>query len=73
MVSSQFEAEGFPRNPGYHRTDVGGTYRIVEKRGPFPALELTARINNVTDARIFEAFGFRNLGINALAGLQARY
>ncbi len=73
VVSSQFEAEGFPRNPGYHRIDVGGTYRIAEKRGPFPALELTARINNVTDARIFEAFGFRNLGINALAGLQARY
>ncbi len=73
VVSGQFEREGFPRNPGYHRIDVGGTYRLVEKRGTFPALDLTARINNATDARIFEAFGFRALGINALAGLQARY
>ncbi len=73
VVSGQFEQEGFPRNPGYHRVDIGGTYRIAEKRGAFPGLELTARISNATDARIFEAFGFRNLGINALVGLQARY
>ncbi len=73
VVSGQFEREGFPRNPGYHRIDVGGTYRLAEKRGPFPGLDLIARVNNATDARIFEAFGFRALGINALAGLQARY
>ncbi len=73
VVSGQFESEGFPRNPGYHRVDIGGTYRLAEKRGAFPALDLTARVNNATDARIFEAFGFRALGINALVGLQARY
>ena len=81
MVSSQFDRVFDPvtfqtvrlLNPGYHRIDVGGTYRLAEKRGAFPGLDLTARINNATDARIFEAFGFRALGINALVGLQARY
>jgi outer membrane receptor protein involved in Fe transport len=45
----------------------------VPKRGNFPALDFTARINNVTDQRYMEAFGFPNLGLNALVGLQARY
>jgi outer membrane receptor protein involved in Fe transport len=81
VVSSQFDQATDPvtfeavpvRNPGYHRIDLGGIYHIVEKRGAFPGLDLTVRVNNATDARIFEVFGFRNLGINALAGLQARY
>jgi vitamin B12 transporter len=73
VVSGQFEQEGFPRNPGYHRIDIGGTYRLAEKKGTFPGLDLTARVSNATDARIFEVFGFRALGINALVGLQARY
>ena len=73
VVSSQFEQRGFPRNPGYHRIDLGGIYRITEKRSGFPALGFTVRVNNATDARIFEVFGFRDLGINVLAGLQARY
>jgi len=81
VVSSQFDRVFDPvtvktvrvQNPGYHRVDIGGTYRIAEKRDGFPGLELTAHINNATDARIFEVFGFRALGINALVGLQARY
>jgi vitamin B12 transporter len=81
VVSSQFDQASDPvtftavdvRNPGYHRIDLGGTYRIVDKLGPYPALDFTLRLNNATDARIFEVFGFRNLGINVLAGLQARY
>lgn len=73
VASSQFEAEGFPRNPGYHRIDVGGTWRLIERRGAFPALALTARINNVTDERYMEVFGFPARGINALAGIEARY
>lgn len=81
VVSSQFDEVFDPatftavgvRNPGYHRIDLGGTYRIVDKRGAYPALDFTVRLNNATDARIFEVFGFRNLGINVLAGLQARY
>jgi vitamin B12 transporter len=61
------------RNPGYYRIDLGGVYNIVPKRDNFPALDFTARINNVTDQRYMEAFGFPNLGLNALVGLQARY
>ena len=61
------------RNPGYYRIDLGGVYTIVPKRGNFPGLDFTARINNVTDQRYMEAFGFPNLGLNALVGLQARY
>lgn len=73
VISSQFEQEGFPRNPGYHRIDVGGVYHLTRRRGAFPALDLTARINNVTDERYMEVFGFRSLGINALVGIQAKY
>jgi vitamin B12 transporter len=81
VVSSQFDQVFDPatfttvgvRNPGYHRINLGGTYHIVERRGAYPALDFTVRLDNATDARIFEVFGFRNLGINVLAGLQARY
>ncbi len=73
VVSSQFEGEGLPRNPGYHRVDLGGRYRMVERRGAWPALDLVARVNNVTDQSYMEVLGFRALGINALAGLEARY
>jgi len=73
IVSSQFESAGFPRNPAYHHIDIGGTYRIVDKQGLYPAVDFIARINNVTDERYMEVFGFRALGINALAGLRASY
>ena len=81
VVSSQLDSAFDPttfasqrvRNPGYHRFDVGGIYHIIPKRENTPALDFTARINNATDERFMEVFGFRNLGINALVGLQARY
>lgn len=73
VVSSQFEREGFPRNPGYHRVDLGGRYRLVERRGPWPAVEAFARLNNATDQSYMEVLGFRALGIHVLAGLEARY
>jgi vitamin B12 transporter len=82
VVSSQFDQATEPvppfssvrvRNSGYHRIDLGGTYRIVDKRGPYPAFDFTVRLNNVSDQSYTEVFGFRSLGINVLAGLQARY
>ncbi len=36
-------------------------------------LDLTARIDNVTDNRYDEVFGFRALGLNALVGLRASF
>jgi vitamin B12 transporter len=81
VVSSQFDQAFDPvtfesvrvRNPGYHRIDLGGIHHIVERRGAYPALDFTLRLNNVTDKSYMEVLGFRNLGINVLAGLQARY
>jgi vitamin B12 transporter len=73
VVSSQFQAESFPRNDGYYRLDLGGRYRVMERRGLFPALDVFGRINNVTDQSYMETLGFRALGINALVGLEARY
>ncbi len=72
VVSSHFE-RGRPRNSGYHRIDLGGAWRIVQRRGAAPALDLTVRLNNVTDQDYMEVLGFPALGINVLAGLQARY
>ena len=63
VVSSQFEAVGFPRNRAYHHIDIGGVYHIITKHGAWPALDLLARINNVTDERYMEVLGFRALGI----------
>ena len=73
VVSSQFEANGTPRNDGYYRIDTGGTYRLADKRGPFPAVDLTWRINNLTDQSYMEVFGFRALHFNFLAGLTAKF
>jgi len=73
VVSSQFEAVGFPRNPAYHHVDIGGVYHILTKHGAWPALDFLARINNPTDEHYMEVFGFPAQGINALAGLQLRY
>lgn len=73
VVSSQFEGTGFPRNPGYHRIDAGGSYHLVERRGAFPGLDLIVRVQNLTDEEYSEVFGFEALGVNVLAGLRARY
>jgi outer membrane receptor protein involved in Fe transport len=48
-------------------------YRLVKKKGRFPAIDLTARVQNLTNERYSEVFGFRALGLNFLAGLRARY
>jgi vitamin B12 transporter len=71
VVSKQFESTTAGRNPGYYRLDVGGTYRLLGRVGKMDRLELTARIDNVTDHRHDEVFGLRALGFNALVGLRA--
>jgi vitamin B12 transporter len=72
VVSSQFEGEFTPRNPGYYRVDVGGHLRLLGRTGWLEQLDLTLRINNLTDQRYTEVLGFPALGINALAGLRAQ-
>jgi vitamin B12 transporter len=72
VTSSQLETAGV-RNPGYHRIDVGGTYLLSGRAGRLERLELTARIENVTDESYDEVKGFRAPGFNALVGLRAYF
>lgn len=73
VVSSQFESPAAGRNPGYHRLDVGGTLRLAGRAGAMERLELTARVENLTDQTYSEVFGFPALGFNALVGLRAYF
>jgi vitamin B12 transporter len=70
VVSKQFESATLGRNPAYHRLDVGGTLRLLGRVGRMDRLELTLRIDNVTDEQYTETFGFPALGLNALIGLR---
>jgi outer membrane receptor protein involved in Fe transport len=74
VVSSQLElpATG-TRNPGYHVLDAGGRWRVLGRTGYLERLDLTARVQNLTDERYDEVLGFPALGINALVGLRAYY
>jgi len=73
VVSSQEESATAGRNPGYHRIDVGGTYRLFGRLGAMERLEFTARVENLTDEVYDEVMGFRALGWNALVGLRAYF
>jgi vitamin B12 transporter len=73
VVGKQFESQTVGRNPGYYRLDLGGTFRLLGRAGMMERLDLTARIDNVTDNRYDEVFGFRALGLNALVGLRASF
>ncbi len=73
VVSEQFETFGEVYNSGYTRVDVGGTWRILDRTGWLPKLELTARIQNLLNERYAEVRGFPALGINALVGLRASF
>jgi len=72
VVSSALESAGQGlRNQGYHRIDVGGTFRLFGRHGVVDRTELTARIENVTDESYTEIFGVKAAGFNALVGLRA--
>ena len=73
VTGKQFESQSVGRNPGYFRLDVGGTLRLLGRVAPMERLDLTARIDNVTDNRYDEVFGLRALGFNALVGLRASF
>jgi vitamin B12 transporter len=71
--SRQFESEAVGENRGHTRVDTGGTFRLLGKHGWLQSLELTARIQNALDEDYAEVRGFPALGIQALAGLRARF
>lgn len=70
-VDRDFAQTGSPRvkNHSYWRADLSGWYAL----GKFGGADWTAklRVENLTDTRYQEAFGFPNPGIFALAGLEA--
>jgi vitamin B12 transporter len=71
VVSSQLESEFAGTNPGHHRIDAGATYLVLGQRGRLNRLELTVRIQNLTNQKYDEVLGFPAPGINALVGLRA--
>ena len=71
VVSSQLESDFAGRNPGYFRIDTGGTLVLLGQHGRLNRLELTLRIQNLTNQTYTEVLGFPAPGINALAGLRA--
>jgi vitamin B12 transporter len=75
VVSEQFETAIGPRsfNPGHHRVDFGGSYRLWGRAGIMERAELVARFNNITDERYAEAFGFPAPGFNCLIGFRVAF
>jgi vitamin B12 transporter len=73
VVSSQLESGFAGRNPGYYRIDAGGTFVLIGQYGRLNRLELTARIQNLTNQNYSEVLGLPAPGINALAGLRAYF
>jgi vitamin B12 transporter len=72
-VSRQYEPITDRYNAPYHRIDAGGTWRLVERWGILRAIDLTLRIQNLTDEDYKEVAGFRSLGFAGLAGLRATF
>ncbi|MCI0548724.1 MAG: TonB-dependent receptor [Candidatus Rokubacteria bacterium] len=77
LTSSQFEGRDLSgdriTNPGYVRVDLGGSYRIFDRRGARPALDFYARLQNLLNQSYAEVKGFQALGLNAIVGLKASY
>lgn len=72
-VDRNFALAGSPRvkNPSYWRADVSGWYSLGRFEGADWKAKL--RVENVTDTRYQEAFGFPNPGVFAMAGLEAAF
>lgn len=73
ITTRQFDTFGNVYNSGHTRVDVGGTYRLFDRRAFLQGLDLTARIQNLLDEGYAEVRGFPAPGINALVGLRASF
>jgi vitamin B12 transporter len=74
VVSSQFEAPGQPRNPGYTVVNAAAAYRLPLKRwGPLSNLTLHLRASNLFNEDYSEVAGFPALGTNVVVGLRATF
>ncbi|PYO01929.1 MAG: hypothetical protein DMD91_05825 [Candidatus Rokuibacteriota bacterium] len=73
VASSRFVSEFSGTLPGWFRIDTGGTYRLLGRTGRMERLELTLRIENLTNERYEEIIGWRQPGFNALLGLRVAF
>ena len=73
VVTRQLESAAAGYNSGHTRVDVGGSWRLLERRYHVQSLDLTARIQNLLDEGYAEVRGFPAPGIGALVGLRAAF
>ncbi len=72
-VSSQFEAPGQPRNPGYTVVNAGAQYRLPWKWGWLSDVSLHVRVTNLFDESYSEVAGFPALGTQVVGGVRATF
>jgi vitamin B12 transporter len=73
IVSSQLEAPGLSRNPGYTVVNVGGAYRLPWRWGPLSDLTLHLKVQNLLNEDYAEVQGFPALGTHVVGGLRATF
>ena len=74
VMSSQFEAPGQPRNPGYTVVNAAAAYRLPIKRWGFLSnVTLHVRATNLFNEDYSEVAGFPALGTHVVAGVRATF
>ena len=74
VLSSQFEAPGQPRNPGYAVVNAAAAYRLPIKRWGFLSnITLHVRATNLFNEDYSEVAGFPALGTHVVAGIRATF
>jgi vitamin B12 transporter len=74
VLSSQFEAPGQPRNPGYTVVNAAAAYRLPIKRWGFLSnITLHVRATNLFNEDYSEVAGFPALGTHVVAGIRATF
>ena len=74
VMSSQFEAPGQPRNPGYTVVNGAAQYRLPIKRWGFLSnIVLHLKATNIFNESYSEVAGFPALGTYVVAGIRATF
>lgn len=73
LVTTQYDNSVSGENPGYYRIDAGGAWRLLERTGILDRLDVTLRVQNLTDARYEEIRGYTAQGFTAMIGLKASF
>jgi vitamin B12 transporter len=74
VMSSQLEAPGQPRNPGYTVVNAAASYRLPVKRWGFLSnITVHVRAQNLFNEDYSEVAGFPGLGTHVVAGLRATF